>query len=76
MVSQGYVINKMAERLKHMGCGRWRKSSAEVEAMRQSAQLAAAGIRRCMQRTHPGVFEFQLAADFGERHLRPVVSVF
>jgi len=43
---------------------RWRKSSAEVEAMRQSAQLAAAGIRRCMQRTHPGVFEFQLAADF------------
>lgn len=33
--------------------------------MRQSAQLAAGGLRRCMQRTHPGLFEFQLAADFG-----------
>ena len=33
--------------------------------MRQSAHLAAGGLRRCMQRTHPGLFEFQLAADFG-----------
>lgn len=78
LASRGDGTKKHAENLEFesvSGCGRWRKSPAEVEAMRQSAQLAAAGMRRCMQRTHPGVFEFQLAADFGEGHLRLVVSV-
>lgn len=43
---------------------RWVKSPAEVDAMRRSSRVAASGIKKCMQRTQPGVFEFQLAADF------------
>lgn len=43
---------------------RWLKSSAEVDAMRHTARVAASGIKKCMQRTQPGVFEFQLAAEF------------
>lgn len=43
---------------------RWLKSPAEVDALRQSARVAASGIRKCMQRTQPGMFEFQLAAEF------------
>lgn len=45
--------------------GRWQKSAAELALMRRSAAIAAASIKLCMQRTRPGVFEFQLAATFG-----------
>lgn len=37
--------------------------------MRQAAHVAASGIKKCMQRTQPGVFEFQLAAEFGAFHV-------
>ncbi len=35
--------------------------------MRQSAQLAAAAMRDCIQMSHPGVHEHQLAAAFEHR---------
>jgi hypothetical protein len=44
---------------------RWRKSPAELELMRKSAAIAASGLQLAMQRTHPGVFEFQIASTFG-----------
>ena len=34
--------------------------------MRQSARLAARGLRKCMQLSQPGVQEHLLAAAFGE----------
>ncbi|KAL4459002.1 hypothetical protein ABPG75_013867 [Micractinium tetrahymenae] len=46
---------------------RWRKSPAELALMRQSAQLAAAAMRECIQMSHPGVHEHQLAAAFEHR---------
>jgi Xaa-Pro aminopeptidase len=33
--------------------------------MRKSAAIAASGLQLAMQRTHPGVFEFQIASTFG-----------
>lgn len=49
---------------------RWRKSAAELELMRHAAAIAAGGIQLAMQRTHPGVFEFQLESTFGRQHRR------
>ena len=48
---------------------RWRKSTAEVDLMRQSATAAAQGLRRCMALSQPGVTEHRLAAAFGETAL-------
>ncbi len=44
---------------------RWRKSGAEVELMRRSARAAAMALQRCMQMSHGGVHEAQIAATFG-----------
>ena len=33
--------------------------------MRKAAAIAASGLQLAMQRTHPGVFEFQIASTFG-----------
>ena len=53
-------------RLNSMLYNRWRKSAAELELMRQSAESAAEGITQCMQLSQPGVQEHRLAATFGE----------
>lgn len=46
---------------------RWRKSAGELALMRHSAQLAAAAMTECIQMSHPGVQEHQLAATFEHR---------
>ncbi|KAK3272650.1 hypothetical protein CYMTET_19071 [Cymbomonas tetramitiformis] len=43
---------------------RWRKSPAEVEVMRRSAELSAAAMSRCMAESHGGVEENTLASIF------------
>ncbi|EFN53170.1 hypothetical protein CHLNCDRAFT_136970 [Chlorella variabilis] len=43
---------------------RWRKSPAELALMQHSAQLAAAAMSGCIQRSQPGVHEHQLAVVF------------
>lgn len=48
---------------------RWRKSAAELKLMRTSAAIAASGIQLAMQRTRPGMFEFQIASTF-EHHCK------
>ena len=50
---------------------RWAKSDAEIDLMQASASTAAAAMRECMQLSHPGVIEHQLAATFGKA---PAVS--
>lgn len=44
---------------------RWRKSTSELQLMRESAQTAAASIKSCMQLSQPGISEHCLAARFG-----------
>ena len=51
-----------------MSC-RWAKSAAEVDLMQASASATAAAMRECMQMSHPGVIEHQLATIFGNAHL-------
>ncbi len=40
------------------------KSRAEISAMRRSAKVASAAHRRAMQRLSPGMFEYELEAEF------------
>lgn len=56
------------QKLNHSMCNlhRWRKSAAELDLMRNSAAIAASGIQLAMQRTRPGMFEFQIASTFGK----------
>lgn len=46
---------------------RWAKSAAEVDLMQASASATAAAMRECMQMSHPGVIEHQLATTFEYR---------
>jgi Xaa-Pro aminopeptidase len=40
------------------------KSRAEISAMRKSAKIAVAAHRRAMQMTRPGMFEYEVEAEF------------
>ena len=51
---------------------RWKKSASELSLLRQSGDLSAQAIRKCMQASHPGVHEHHLAATFGEKRSCPV----
>ena len=57
-----------------MGCAgrRWKKSASELSLLRQSGDLSAQAIRKCMQASHPGVHEHHLAATFGKKRSCPV----
>jgi Xaa-Pro aminopeptidase len=42
---------------------RTRKSPAEIAMIRETTSITADGLKRAMQRAHPGMFEYQLQAE-------------
>jgi Xaa-Pro aminopeptidase len=46
------------------------KSAAEIKTMKQAAKVAAAGHRRAMQLCRPGLWEYQIEAEFSHEFRR------